>query len=73
MKKDTKNSMKLVSVNVEYMQMFVMIKNAGTKINVDVNVKNWLTKEDGIKHLFGILLNVNVNVSVINCVILENI
>ena len=53
--------------------MFVIINNVGTKINVDVNVKNRLTKEDGIKHLFGILLNVNVNVSVINCVILENI
>ena len=40
MKQDEKSSMKLVSSNVEYMQVFVMIKNAGTKINVDVNVKN---------------------------------
>ena len=40
MKQDEKNSMKLVSSNVEHMQVFVMIKNAGTKINVDVNVKN---------------------------------
>ena len=71
MKKDTKNSMKLVSVNVEYMQMFVMIKNAGTKINVDVNVKNWFTKKDLIKDLCGIL--VIVNMGVINRVVLENI
>ena len=71
MKKDTKNSMKLVSVNVEYMQMFVMIKNAGTKINVDVNVKNWFTKKDLIKDLRGIL--VIVNMGVINRVVLENI
>ena len=30
--------------------------------NVDVDVKNWLTKEDAIKNLFGILVYVNVNV-----------
>ena len=30
--------------------------------NVDVNVKNSLTKEDKMKNLFGILVFVNVNV-----------
>ena len=30
--------------------------------NVDVDVKNWLTKEDALKNLFGILVYVNVNV-----------
>ena len=34
------NSMKLVNVNVEKMQMFVIISNFGIKINADVNVKN---------------------------------
>ena len=54
--------MKLVSVNVDWMQVFVIINNVRIKINVSVNVKNWLTKEDVIKDLFGILVIVNVNV-----------
>ena len=54
--------MKLVGVNVDWMQLFVIIDNAGTKINVDLNVKNELTEVDGIKDLFGVLVIVNVNV-----------
>ena len=41
------------------MQIFVTINNAGIKTNADVNVKNWLTKEnkeDVMKDLFGILV-----------------
>ena len=44
------------------MQVFVIINNVRIKTNVSVNVKNWLTKEDVIKDLFGILVIVNVNV-----------
>ena len=61
-KQDTQNGMKLVNVNVDQMQVFVMMSNLGIMINVDVNVKNLLTKEDIIKNLFGILLFVNLNV-----------
>ena len=62
MKQDTQNGMKLVNVNVDQMQVFVMMSNLGIMINVDVNVKNLVTKEDIIKNLFGILLFVNLNV-----------
>ena len=44
------------------MQVFVIIYNVVIVINVDVNVKNWLTKEIMIKDLFRILVIVNVNV-----------
>ena len=71
MKQDTQNGIKLVNVNVDYMQVFVIINVGGMKISVDVNVKNLLTKEYAIKDLIGILAIVNVNV--INQVILENI
>ena len=63
--------MKIVNVNVDQMQIFVIINNVGIKINVVVNVKNGLTKEYVIKDLFGIL--VIVNVRVLNHVMLENI
>ena len=53
------------------MQKFVIINNDGIMINVGVNLKNSLIKEDLIKILIGIL--VTVNVSVINHEILENI
>ena len=43
------------------MQVLVIINNITTKINVGVNVKNWLTKEYVIKDLFVILVIVNVN------------
>ena len=42
------------------MQVFVMITNAGTMINADVNANNWLTKVDGMMDLFGILASMNV-------------
>ena len=40
MKQDIQNGMKLVNVNVDQMQVFVIVNNAGMKINVDVNAKN---------------------------------
>ena len=52
--------MKLVNVNVDYMQVFVIINNFGTMVNGDANVDNWLKKV--IKDLFGIVAIVNVNV-----------
>ena len=54
--------MKNVSVNVDQMQLFVILKKDGIKINVDVYV---------IKDLFGILVIGSVNV--IKLVILGNI
>ena len=53
------------------MQVFVIMSNVGIMINADVSPKNWLTKEDVIKDLFGTLVIVNVNV--INQVMLESI
>ena len=60
--------MKLVSANVDYMQVFVTLNKGGMKINADLNAKNWLTKEYLIKSLSEI-----VNVNVINYVMSENI
>ena len=40
MKQDTQNGMKHVSVNVDYMQAFVIINNIGMMINAAVNAKN---------------------------------
>ena len=71
MKQDIQNDIKLVNVNVDQMQVFVIISNVGMMINADVNVKNRLTQGYVIKDLFGILAIVNVNV--INHVMLENI
>ena len=48
--------------------MYLAIKHVN--VNADVNVKNWLTREYVMKHLFGILVNVNANV--INHVFLDN-
>ena len=53
------------------MQVLVTKNNAGIKINVVVNVKNWLIKAFVIKDLFEILVIVSVNV--INLVILVSI
>ena len=53
------------------MQVFVMINNVGIMINADVNANDRLAEEDVTNDLFGILVNVNVNV--INHVILDNI
>ena len=71
MKQDMWNDIKLESANVVQMQVLVIINNIETKVNVDVNVKNWLTKEHMIMDLFGIV--VTVNVSVVNRVISGNI
>ena len=40
MKQDLQNGMKHVSVNIDYMQLFVIINNVGIKINADANAKN---------------------------------
>ena len=40
MKQDIYLGMKLVDVNVNYMQVFAMINNVGIMINADVNAKN---------------------------------
>ena len=40
MKQHIQSSMKLVSVNVYLMQVFVIINNAETKISVNMTVKN---------------------------------
>ena len=45
MKQDLQNGMKHVNVCVNLEKMFVIIKNVRIKINVDVNVKNYLIKE----------------------------
>ena len=71
MKQDIWNDIKLESANVVQMQVLVIINNIETKVNADVNVKNWLTKEHMIMDLFGIV--VTVNVSVVNRVISDNI
>ena len=53
------------------MQLFVIIKKDGMKINAHMDAKNWLTKEYAIKDLFGILATASVNV--VNHLMLENI
>ena len=40
MKQDTYNNLKLKSVNLDKMQVFLIINNVGIKINADVNLKN---------------------------------
>ena len=70
-KQDTQNSMKLVNVNVDYMQVFVMINKGVVKVNTDVNAKNILTKGYVIKDLIRILAIANV--SLMNYVMLEKI
>ena len=52
--------MKVVIVNVDYREVFVIINNIGIKINANVNVKIWLTKEYVIKDLSGMLAIVNM-------------
>ena len=53
------------------MQVFLIINSVGMKTNAGVNEENRLTKKNGIKDLFGIVVIVNMNV--INHVVLENI
>ena len=55
--------MKLVNLNVDQMQVFVIINKVGMKINSGVNVKNLQLKTVVIKDLFEILVTVNVNVT----------
>ena len=62
MKQDKQIGMKHVNANVDQMQVFVIINKGEMKINADVNANNSLIKELVIKDLFGILVNVNVNV-----------
>ena len=50
------------------MHVVVITNNFVVKINVDVNVKNSLAKEDATKNLFGIII-----VNVINHILLENV
>ena len=40
MKRDLQNGMKHVNVNVNMEKMFVIINNAGIRINIDAIVKN---------------------------------
>ena len=40
MKQDIQNGMKLVNINVDQMQVFVIINNVGVMKNVGVNVTN---------------------------------
>ena len=71
MEQDIQNGMKRVSVNVGYMQVFVIINNIGMMINTGVNAKNQLIKVYTIKDIFEILVLVNGNV--INHVMFMNI
>ena len=61
MKRGIQNETKRVNVNVKQMQVFVTIKNAGMKINIGVNAKNYLIKVHVTKDLFGILVIVSAN------------
>ena len=40
MKQEILNGIKLVTINVGQMRVFVIINNVKIKINVDINVKN---------------------------------
>ena len=69
MEQDTQNGMKRVSVNVGYMQAFVIINNIGMMINGGVNAKNQLIKVYTIKDIILVLVSGNV----INHVMFMNI
>ena len=71
MKRGIQNDIKRVNVYAHQMQLFVITNNAGMKINVGMNVKNYLIKVYVIKDFFGIQVIGNVNV--VNLVILVNI
>ena len=40
MKRDTQNLMKLVNVNADQMQVFIILNKSGIKTNANKNVKN---------------------------------
>ena len=61
MKHGTWNDMKRVSVNVDYMQEFVIISNVGVMMNAGVNATNYLIKVYVTENLFGILVIVSAN------------
>ena len=61
MKHGTWNGMKRVSVNVDYMQEFVIISNVGVMMNAGVNATNYLIKVYVTENLFGILVIVSAN------------
>ena len=64
--------MKRASVNVDWMQSFVIINNVGMMINVNAKKsKKLIGKVYVIEDIFGILVTVNVNV--INHVMLVSI
>ena len=65
------NETRYIKWHKNWMRVFVIINNVGIIINVDMNAKNRLTKEDVIKDFFGIQVIANVNV--INLTMLENI
>ena len=71
MKRFIQNNMKFISVNLDQMQAFIIINNAGMKINAGVNAKNRLIKRYMIKDLFK--TQIISNVDVINCVMLGSI
>ena len=71
MKQDTQNGMERVNINVDQMQAFLILKNAGMMINAGVNANNQLIKVYVTKYLFGIRVIVSVNV--INPMILLSI
>ena len=39
-KQDTQNGMKLLNVNLDQMQVFVMVNNVGINMNADASVKS---------------------------------
>ena len=69
MEQDIQNGMKRVSVNVGYMQAFVIINNIGMMINGGVNAKNQLIKVYTVKDIILVLVSGNV----INHVMFMNI
>ena len=71
MKHVIQNDMKIVNVNIDQMQVFVMINSVEITVNANVNPGNYLAKVDVIIDFFAILVYANMNV--INHVMLENI
>ena len=62
--------MRLVRVNVDQRQVFVMIDSIGIMINANVNVNNWLIMVGVIMVFLEVLARVNMNV--INHVMFKN-
>ena len=62
MKQNMYLGMRLVHVDIDYMQVFRKLNNVGIMINAYVNAKNWLTKVNVVMDLLGILPYMNPNV-----------